>query len=91
MKWAWKQRLPPTEKLALLTLADATDEHGSCRPSIAVLAARCGIDTHRPTPGAEIDGEKSDRTSSTVSKRRIEHVELLSPTARGQLSDFAPR
>lgn len=42
-RWAWKQDLPPTRKLVLLSLADRADESHRCYPSIARLASDTGL------------------------------------------------
>jgi hypothetical protein len=43
MNWAWKQALPPSEKLLLMSLADHADERGECFPSKKSLSDRCSI------------------------------------------------
>ena len=43
--WAWEQPVQATQKLVLLALADAADEHGVCIESIASLASRCSKST----------------------------------------------
>ena len=42
-RWAWMQKLPPTRKLVLLSLADRADENHRCYPSIARLSADTGL------------------------------------------------
>lgn len=43
-RWAWKQKITPTQKLALLSLADRANEANECWPSIARLEADTGLD-----------------------------------------------
>ena len=39
--WAIEQRLPPTQKIVLLDLADRCGEAGTCFPAVATIADRC--------------------------------------------------
>lgn len=41
--WAWQQKVRPTQKLVLLSLADRADEKHQCHPSIARLEADTGL------------------------------------------------
>ncbi len=43
MNWAWHQDLAPTQKLILMALADAADDHGICWPSVPTVAAKCRV------------------------------------------------
>ena len=61
-KWAWQQRLPPTEKLLLLALADAIDDRETCCLSIATLASQCSVSTR--TVQRLIHGLVGSRTSN---------------------------
>lgn len=45
MNWVWRQALPPTPKLVLMSLADAADDQGVCWPSVATIACKCCIST----------------------------------------------
>ena len=45
MNWAWRQVLTPTLKLLLMALADAADDQGVCRPSVATLGEKCTVST----------------------------------------------
>ena len=42
MALAWEARLPITEKLVLLALADNASDEGHCFPSITTLVRKCG-------------------------------------------------
>ena len=44
-RWAWQARgIRPAQKLILLSLADRSDEHHTCYPSIARLSSDTGLD-----------------------------------------------
>ena len=43
MNWAWSLKLPPTEKLILMSLADHSDDHGVCYPSQQRIADKCCV------------------------------------------------
>ena len=43
MNWAWKQKLRPTPKLILMSLADAADDFGICWPSVPTVADKCCV------------------------------------------------
>lgn len=45
MNWAWKQKLRPTPKLILMSLADAADDFGVCWPSVPTVATKCCVST----------------------------------------------
>ena len=45
MNWVWRQRLPPTPKLVLMSLGDAADDHGVCWPSVPTVARKCCVST----------------------------------------------
>jgi Helix-turn-helix domain len=45
MNWVWRQALPPTPKLVLMSLADAADDQGACWPSVATIACKCCVST----------------------------------------------
>lgn len=42
-RWAWRQKVTPTRKLVLLSLADRADENHVCYPSISRLEADTGL------------------------------------------------
>jgi hypothetical protein len=42
-KWAWKQPLPHMEKIVLLSLAERSNEHFECWPSMKTIADDCGM------------------------------------------------
>lgn len=42
-RWAWQQKVSPTQKLVLLSLADRADENNLCYPSIARLESDTGL------------------------------------------------
>ncbi len=44
MNWAWGLPLRPSVKFVLLALADASDDTGTCWPSIPTLATKTGLD-----------------------------------------------
>lgn len=44
MTAAWGVLLPHADKIVLLALADNANDEGDCWPSIATLAAKCGMD-----------------------------------------------
>lgn len=41
MNWAWEQKLPPSSKLILMSLADAADDTGECWPRVRIIAEKC--------------------------------------------------
>ena len=43
LNWAWRQELPPMEKLALVAIADFADGTGSCFPGQGRLVAMTGM------------------------------------------------
>lgn len=43
MNWTWKQKLRPTPKLILMSLADAADDFGVCWPSVLTVATKCCV------------------------------------------------
>lgn len=43
-RWAWTQKVKPTQKLILLSLADRADEYFNCYPSITRLTIDTGLD-----------------------------------------------
>lgn len=63
MNWAWKQKLRPTPRLILMSLADAADDFGVCWPSVPTVATKCCV---------------SDRTVRRVMKKLEDHRLMLS-------------
>jgi predicted transcriptional regulator len=45
--WAWRLKIPPTEKVVLLAIADHADHEGRCWPGMEGLAEKAGV--HRVT------------------------------------------
>ena len=43
LNWAWRQKLPPMEKLALVAIADFADGTGSCFPGQGRLVDMTGM------------------------------------------------
>lgn len=43
MNWAWGQALPPSPKLILMALADASDDAGDCWPKVKTIAKKCCV------------------------------------------------
>jgi len=43
MTWAFQQKLPPTQKLILLALADFANDSGSCWPGVRTVAEKAGV------------------------------------------------
>jgi hypothetical protein len=43
MAWAWKVKLPPSQKFVLMALADEADDAGFCFPSHRRIAQKCSL------------------------------------------------
>lgn len=41
----WKIKLPPTQKIVLVCLADFSDDYGKCFPSVDTIAERTGLNS----------------------------------------------
>lgn len=78
MSQVWDLRLPDSEKLVLLALADAANDEGVCWPSIATIARKC---------------TRSERTIQSVIKKLVEdgHLSRDERPGRGVFYTIHPR
>jgi hypothetical protein len=78
MTAAWSVRLPDSEKLVLLALADCANDDGLCWPSMASLVAKCS---------------KSDRTIQACIKALVakDHIERDERPGKGCYYTVHPR
>ena len=78
MTAAWKVRLPQSDKLLLLALADNANDQGLCWPSVQTLSQKCGLD---------------DRTIQRAIKRLTDadHLTVNHRTGRSSYYTVHPR
>ena len=81
-RWAWSQELTPSQKLALLALAEHANDSGVCWPSLARLASLTGMGK-RTVQRAIVDLEALNLLTKETGKGKSARYKLDLTVASG--------